>query len=216
MISWWRHDRAAHPHHTYSQRQGLARCGGFQQAEGVRNGHCFPIPTIAALAYAHPFANPHADARKASRRMTVAYFTLAALIAWAGWMRKRDALSLLMLAALAASLCLAQFQTWSALPYLGTIDALVCVGAGGLWAKHYSNRARIVGLIGGGKVAVTYVAYTIDPQAISWPYALFLNAAFMSQLVTAGGWADGLGIRVDRALTRIAPRGYSLFSHGKR
>lgn len=148
--------------------------------------------------------------------MTYAYFTIAAMLVAAGWHRKRDGLNLLMAGGLVASMLMALAHPWSVLPYLGTIDTVVCLVSAGFWAKYYSNRARIVGLIGGAKVAITYAAYTIDPQVILWPYALFLNAAFMAQVVTAGGWADGVGIRIDSALTRIAPRGYSLFSHGKR
>lgn len=146
--------------------------------------------------------------------ISLVFFGIAtALVAWA-LVRKRDACTLALALGLAASLGVGSLKPWSALPYLAAIDAVTCIVMLALWTQYTSMRAWTVGFIGLAKGGATWAQYLVDPVNLSWAYALALNAAFLAQVLIAGGWADAVGNWADRLFARVAPVRRSLLRNG--
>jgi hypothetical protein len=79
---------------------------------------------------------------------------------------------------------------------LGGMDALVSIGMLLVWTYYRSQRARIVGTVSLFKCAW---AFLMSANSIDWLfYAITLNAAFVFQVLVAGGMADGLVGWLDR------------------
>lgn len=93
--------------------------------------------------------------------------------------------------ALIVSTVLGWTQNAERLPgMLGLMDALASIAMLMVWTYYRSQRARIVGSIA---LAKTAWAVIMSSGGLDWTaYALVLNAAFVCQLIVAGGMADGL------------------------
>lgn len=78
---------------------------------------------------------------------------------------------------------------------LGGMDALVSIAMLLVWTHYRSQRARIVGAISLLKCAW---AFLMSANSLDWLfYAIGLNAAFVFQVIVAGGMADGLVAWID-------------------
>jgi len=146
--------------------------------------------------------------------MTAIYLALAAALSLAALQRKRDWCTGVIAAGLIVSSVMIAAKPYSPLPFIAAIDAMTCLAMAAIWTAFGSMRAWSVGLIGLAKAGATMTAYLVDASAIAWPYALFINAAFLAQVIVAGGWADGLGSRLDRVFARIAPVRHGLLRNG--
>lgn len=79
---------------------------------------------------------------------------------------------------------------------LGGLDALVSITMLLVWTYYRSQRARIVGTVSLLKCAL---AFLMSTNGLEWVlYAAALNAAFVFQVIVAGGLADGLVVWLDR------------------
>lgn len=96
---------------------------------------------------------------------------------------------------------------------LAVIDSLICVSMLLLWTAKDDMRAWIIGIIGLGKVGLR-MAHVSDPYMDHFAYASVLNCALLAQIISAGGFADAIGVRLDGLLRRVAPRRYSLLRNG--
>jgi hypothetical protein len=148
--------------------------------------------------------------------VTVLFFAAASLLVGAAIARKGDWCPAVLAICLAASMLVAAMQPASHLPFIAAIDAMCCLAMAALWTAYNSMRCWSVGLIGLAKTGATLAAYLVDPLHVSLAYALFVNAAFLLQVVVSGGWADGVGSRLDRVFARLAPRRHGLLRNGAR
>lgn len=148
--------------------------------------------------------------------MTAAYLALATgLVGLAMW-QKRDWCAAIMGAGLFASVLVMLASPASPLPYVAAIDAVVCLAMAAIWAKHGSMRARAVGFIGLAKTGATAWLYAVDAYTFNFGYALFIDAAFIAQVVVAGGWIDAMANRIDDMLARTSPSFHRLLHDGAR
>jgi len=138
---------------------------------------------------------------------------LAAGLAWAMW-RRRDAVA----AWLAGAFVLATIGGLS-LPVswlIGSImlgDAAVVLamlfvvmncmaGSDCGWCER-CQRARFVGWIGTGKVAVSLMMLGPVHAGLDWTwYAALINGGFVVQVLVAGGWLNGVAVFLDRRMRR--------------
>jgi hypothetical protein len=118
--------------------------------------------------------------------ITVAFVALACLALY----RRPDWVAGGLLVALLFSTALGWSQPAARLPgMLGGMDALVSIGMLALWTHYRSQRARIVGTVALLKCAWAFV---MSSNGIDWlAYAIVLNAAFVFQVLVAGGMTDG-------------------------
>jgi len=148
--------------------------------------------------------------------VNAAYFSLVTMLVTLAVMQKRDWCAAVMGLGLFASLLVMQFKPDSPLPFVAAIDAMTCLAMAALWTVHQSMRAWTIGFIGLAKTGATVGAYLIDASAVHWGFAAFINAAFVLQVLVAGGWIDAVGIRLDSLFARIAPVRHGLLRHGAR
>lgn len=90
-------------------------------------------------------------------------------------------------------------------PWLIMLDATVLVIMAYLWRTYQSDRAQIVAALGAGKVMFALAVFF----GLKWnAYAAAANAAFVVQILVAGGMADGfnhwLGVRLRNVFCRAA------------
>jgi len=100
------------------------------------------------------------------------------------------------------------------LPFIAAIDAVTCFAMAAIWTAYCSMRAWSIGFIGLAKTGATLAAYVTDPMAVTWAYALFINSAFLVQVLIAGGWIDGLGRWLDSVFASVAPVRHGLLRDG--
>lgn len=173
-----------------------------------------------SLPYSYPYPNAvaYSDAYPCAVQrwlMTTAYFTLAAgLVFWA-WVRKHDATTTALAAGLFMSILAIFADPFWRMPYAAMIDSVIVVTMLCLWVRYHSMRAWSVGAIGMAKTGLTFAAYVINPYAASWAYAIALNAAFLLQVLVAGGFCDGVGRWLDNRLLRAFPRRHGLLRNGR-
>lgn len=115
---------------------------------------------------------------------------LVAFTVYALW-RRPDWVAGGLLLSLIVSTVMGWTQPAARLPgMLGGMDALVSIGMLIVWTRYRSQRARIVGTVSLLKCAW---AFLMSANSIDWLfYAIALNAAFVFQVLVAGGMADGL------------------------
>lgn len=133
---------------------------------------------------------------------------LAALLGVAWW-RRRDAVVGWLAGTFALATALGQWVTLSYLPgVIGLTDGLVglamlwvvtnCLQGGECdWCER-SQRARFVGWIAAGKVALSLGYAGTFGYSLDWVwYAGLINGGFAMQVAVAGGWLNGLGVFLD-------------------
>lgn len=148
--------------------------------------------------------------------MTAAYLALVtALVCMAMW-QKRDWCAAIMGVGLLASILVMLASPASPLPHVAAIDAMVCLAMAAIWAEYGSMRARAIGFIGLAKTGVTATTYAIDAYTFNLDYALFIDAAFVAQVIVAGGWFDAMANRLDDSIARTLPRFHRLLHDGVR
>jgi len=147
--------------------------------------------------------------------MTWLYFGMAALLVAAAFRRNRDWCAGIMAMGLVASIA-AYIAGVLTLHFIAAVDGISCGALAAVWTVQTSMRAWSIGIIGLGKTGATVAAYVIDAYTINLTFALFINAAFLAQVVIAGGWADEVGIRLDNLFARLAPRRHGLLRDGAR
>jgi hypothetical protein len=115
---------------------------------------------------------------------------LVAFTVYALWRRPDWVASGLLLSLMVATV-MGWTQPAARLPgMLGGMDALVSIAMLMVWTHYHSQRARIVGTVSLLKCAW---AFLMSANSIDWLfYAITLNAAFVFQVIVAGGMADGL------------------------
>lgn len=146
--------------------------------------------------------------------MTEAYLILASMLTGMALQAKRDACCMALACGLIASGALIAINPAFIAPYLGAIDAMVCLFMVDLWLKHLSQRARLIGFIGAGKAIVSLLHHSV---VLHWfAYALVINSAFVVQVLIAGGYTDALGRWTDRVLSERLPRAWVQLRDGAR
>lgn len=148
--------------------------------------------------------------------MTAMYLTFAACLVAIATARRLDWVTGTIACGLILSAVMIASEPASPLPFIAAIDGMTCAAMAAVWTVHNSMRAWSVGAIGLAKTGGTLVAYLADPFAVHWGFAVALNLAFLAQVLVAGGWADGLGSRLDRVFARLAPKRRSLLRDGSR
>jgi hypothetical protein len=149
--------------------------------------------------------------------MTEAYFLVALALVGAAFWNRMDWCVATLAAGLLASFVLWQAQVWPPMPAIATIDGLTCVVMLLLWSKYQSTRARLVGFIGIPKGIATVAAWSAisaDPGSFSLAYAVFINVAFLVQVLIAGGFTDAIGRWLDDRLTSLSPVRWRLLRDG--
>lgn len=147
---------------------------------------------------------------------TGTYFLLAGIITAVAFWRRPGVTSAILMAGLAASFA-SPWSRMELLPYLSTIDVAVVVAMTGIWAHDRHNmRAWTIGFIGLAKCAWTWFAAVNVLQVNTYGYVLPLNCAYLAQVLVAGGFADGIGHRLDDLFRRVVPRRYGLLRNGGR
>jgi hypothetical protein len=86
------------------------------------------------------------------------------------------------------------------------IDGLTASAMLWLWTLHHSQRARLVGSISFFN-CVLGVWYMAVPHMVWQTYAAAINAAFVVQVIVAGGFADGISDWLAHRWQRSIPRG---------
>jgi hypothetical protein len=138
--------------------------------------------------------------------MTLAVFTgIALLVVWA-MVRKPEAIMAVLALAFVASVAAAQVRHGDELrPLLIGLDGMVSGAMAWLWTRHHSQRARIVGSISAANCVIGFW-YMAVPYTVWQTYAAMLNAAFVVQVLVAGGFADGIADRLADRWRRAFPR----------
>lgn len=148
--------------------------------------------------------------------MNAVYFSLVIVLVAAAITQKRDQCAAVIGMGLGASLMVTIVAPASPLPYVAAIDAMTCLAMATLWVAYSSMRAWTIGFIGLAKIGATVAAYVVDAYTIHWIYAIFINAAFVLQVLVSGGWIDAMGNRLDNLFARIAPVRHGLLRDGAR
>jgi hypothetical protein len=133
------------------------------------------------------------------------YVAMAALVAWAFW-RRPQMITAVLIAAFALSVLAAQFwHKAELLPILIAIDSFIATAMASIWTNYHAQRARIVGGISFLNCGFSF-SYMGNPY-MGWnAYAAALNAAFVFQVLVAGGFADGVADRLADRYRRVFPR----------
>lgn len=130
----------------------------------------------------------------------MAFAAYAALLALALWRRPQAITVVLAVAFMAAVAVGYAWPTETRLPVVISIEAAVVVAMAHLARKHRSDRASMVMAIGASKIAFAMCAAAVGLHQPT--RAAALNAAFIAQVLIAGGLLDGiiawLGHRVRR------------------
>lgn len=115
---------------------------------------------------------------------------LVAFTVWALY-RRPDWVAGFLLVSLIVSTAMGWTQPAARLPgMLGGMDAIVSIAMLLVWTHYRSQRARIVGTVSLLKCGW---AFLMSANSLEWTfYAIALNAAFVFQVIVAGGMADGL------------------------
>jgi hypothetical protein len=140
--------------------------------------------------------------------MTMAVYALmAAMLSWA-WARQKDRIVIaLALAFLASSIAGELLKGACRATVMIMIDLAVVYG---MRFICYGPRAYFVGLIGLCAIGLR-LSYVSGDHSFHLAYATAINAACLAQIAIGGGWADGMGRRIDDWLHRFMPRASGLF-----
>lgn len=150
--------------------------------------------------------------------MSTAQFNVVAIVLLVlATMRRPDFTTGTVAIGFAASAVVPSFRNGAELlPIIATIDAVICLAMLSVWTAYNSMRAWSIGFIGVAKCGWAWAAAFGIIEVNSWGFALPFNAAFIAQVVIAGGCADAIGDRLDRMLWRFFPRRHFLLRNGPR
>lgn len=90
------------------------------------------------------------------------------------------------------------------------VDAAIVTAASKAWISHHDMRGWLIGGIGLLKIGARLSFMAGDPTNNShisyWVFAAAMNAAFVAQVIVAGGFADELGKRIADRIRSAGPR----------
>lgn len=147
--------------------------------------------------------------------MATVYFMQGLLLLFALWRGTADSITLTLLASwFVTSTAGVDLEGAQRAAFLAVADCAVALAMLGLWTAATDMRAWAVGLIGWLKTSVrlAFVSFpSFDPTA----YAAIVGLAFFAQIIVAGGFADGVGVKLDCMLLRFFPRRHSLLRNSE-
>lgn len=146
----------------------------------------------------------------------LAYFMLATMLTLWAARRAPGPCSFVLCGSMAASWAVLIAEPWSAIPFISAIDAMVCLAMMAIWPNSQMVKAKVICGIGIAKTFVSLFQYTENAYAVSWAYAIFINLAYILQVLIAGGFLDAVGHRLDSLLRSDLPVLHSLLHDGKR
>lgn len=137
-----------------------------------------------------------------------AFAFYAALLALALWRRPQAITVVLGIAFITAVAVAYVWPAETRLPVVIVIDAAVVVAMRHLSRKYHSDRAGMVMAIGASKIAFAICAAAVSLYQPT--RAAALNAAFVAQVVIAGGLADGFIAWLGNRLGRVRDRAHGM------
>ena len=138
----------------------------------------------------------------------LAFACYAALLAVALW-RRPQAITVVLAGAFLVAVAVG--YVWPAdtrLPVVIAIDAAVVVAMAHLARKHRSDRAGMVMGIGAAKIAFAICAAAVGLYQPT--RAATLNAAFVAQVLIAGGLLDGVIAWLGHRVRRVGDRAHGM------
>ena len=88
---------------------------------------------------------------------------------------------------------------------MSILDAAIVAVASRIWISHHDTRGWWIGWLGLIKIGGRF-AYAGNPAVSHYLFAASINAAFIAQVIIAGGMLDGLGRRLAHYLRSAGPR----------